>query len=117
ISAFVISAVYAGVAGALFGSFAGVASPDNFTFDESVAFLSMSVIGGNRSIVGAVIGAFVLTFLSEALRVFQALRLVIYGGILIFTVIYMPKGLYGLVEQGQKWFSRQFLAGRKDYSS
>jgi branched-chain amino acid transport system permease protein len=102
ISAFAISAVYAGVAGALFGSFAGVASPDNFTFDDSVAFLCMSVIGGNRSIAGAVIGAFVLTGLSEALRVFQALRLVIYGGILVFTVIYMPRGLYGLLEDGRQ---------------
>lgn len=105
--AFAISAVYAGVAGALFGSFAGVASPDNFTFDDSVAFLCMSVIGGNRSIGGAIIGAFVLTGLSEALRVFQAMRLVIYGGILIFTVIYMPRGLYGLVEDGHKWLHKR----------
>jgi len=96
ISAFVISAVYAGAAGALFGSFAGVASPDNFTFDDSVGFLCMSVIGGNRTILGAVIGAFVLTALSEALRVFQAYRLIIYGVILILTVIYMPNGLIGL---------------------
>ena len=96
ISAFVVSAVYAGAAGALFGSFAGVASPDNFTFDDSVGFLCMSVIGGNRTILGAVLGAFVLTVLSEALRVFQAYRLIIYGAILILTVIYMPNGLIGL---------------------
>ncbi len=96
VSAFVISAVYAGAAGALFGSFAGVASPDNFTFDDSVGFLCMSVVGGNRTILGAVVGAFVLTGLSEALRIFQAYRLVIYGAILILTVIYMPNGLIGL---------------------
>lgn len=107
ISAFVISAVYAGVAGALFGVFAGVASPDNFTFDDSVGFLAMSVVGGNRTIVGAIIGAFVLTILSEFLRVFQGLRLIIYGAILIFTVIYMPQGLYGLVER-----IRSYRAGR-----
>ncbi len=96
VSAFVISAVYAGAAGALFGSFAGVASPDNFTFDDSVGFLCMSVVGGNRTVLGAVVGAFVLTGLSEALRIFQAYRLVIYGAILILTVIYMPNGLIGL---------------------
>jgi branched-chain amino acid transport system permease protein len=96
VSAFVISAIYAGAAGALFGSFAGVASPDNFTFDDSVGFLCMSVVGGNRTILGAVVGAFVLTGLSEALRVFQAYRLIIYGAILILTVIYMPNGLIGL---------------------
>ena len=95
ISAFVVSAAYAGVAGALFGSFAGVASPDNFTFDDSVGFLCMSVVGGNRTVAVAVAGALALTVLSEALRVFQGFRLIIYGGILIFTVIFMPEGLAG----------------------
>lgn len=95
--AFIISAMYAGAAGALYGTFAGVASPDNFTFDDSVGFLCMSVIGGSRTIEGAIIGAFVLTFLSEALRAFQAYRLIIYGVILIFTVIYMPQGLAGII--------------------
>ncbi|MDR3588922.1 MAG: branched-chain amino acid ABC transporter permease [Negativicutes bacterium] len=107
VAAFVISAVYAGMAGALYGAFSGVASPDNFTFDDSVAFLCMSVIGGNRTIAGAIIGTFMLTGLSEILRALQAYRLVIYGGILIFTVIYMPQGLAGIMAGGNKW-----LAGR-----
>jgi len=97
-AAFVLSAIYAGMAGALYGVFSGVASPDNFTFDDSVAFLCMSVIGGNRSITGAIIGSFMLTGLSEALRALQAYRLIIFGGILIFTVIYMPQGLVGVVD-------------------
>jgi len=105
ISAFIISAMFAGFAGSLFGSFSGVTSPDNFTFDESVGFLCMSVIGGNRSIVGAVIGAFGLTAVSEALRVFQGFRLVIYGGILIFTVIFMPQGIIGLFKRIRGNFS------------
>ena len=109
IAAFVISAVYAGVAGAIYGSFGGVASPDNFTFDDSVGFLCMSVVGGNRTIGGAVAGAFILTFLSEALRTFQAYRLVIYGAILIFTVIYMPRGLAGLADA---YRSRRSKGGR-----
>ncbi len=111
VAAFVISAVYAGVAGGLYGVFSGVASPDNFTFDDSVAFLCMSVVGGNRTVAGAIIGTFVLTVLSEALRAFQAYRLIIYGGILIFTVIYMPDGLFGLISHRHKWFDAWF--GRK----
>ena len=109
--AFIISAIYAGLAGALYGTFSGVASPDNFTFDDSVGFLCMSVIGGNRTIAGAVIGAFMLTFLSEALRAFQAFRLVIYGAILIFTVIYMPQGLAGLFG---RWPAKLFGAGGRE---
>lgn len=96
VAAFVISAMFAGLAGVLFGSFSGVTSPDSFTFDESVAFLSMSVIGGNKTIAGGILGAFVLTILSEMLRAFQNVRLIIYGLILILTVIYMPNGLIGV---------------------
>jgi branched-chain amino acid transport system permease protein len=110
IAAFVISAVYAGMAGALYGAFSGVASPDNFTFDDSVAFLCMSVIGGNRTIAGAIIGTFMLTGLSEILRALQAYRLVIYGGILIFTVIYMPQGLAGIMASGNKWLAKRLAA-------
>ncbi|MCL4516572.1 MAG: branched-chain amino acid ABC transporter permease [Firmicutes bacterium] len=105
--AFVVSAAYAGIAGALYGSFAGVASPDNFTFEDSVGFLSMSVIGGNRTIYGALLGSFVLTVLSEALRVFQTYRLIIYGIILILTVIFVPQGLSGLARQGFVVFYRR----------
>lgn len=105
ISAFVISAIYAGIAGCLFGAYSGVASPDNFTFDDSVGFLCMSVVGGNNTIIGALIGSFVLTILSELLRVFQSLRLILYGLILIMTVIYMPKGLAGFIEPVRKWMA------------
>jgi len=97
IAAFVISAMFAGLAGGLMGSFAGVTSPDNFTFDDSVSFLCMSVIGGNTTVIGGIVGAFILTIISEALRFFQSLRLIIYGCILVFTVIYMPNGLAGVV--------------------
>lgn len=108
-AAFILSAAYAGIAGALYGVFSGVASPDNFTFDDSVAFLCMSVIGGSRTIVGAIVGSFVLTGMSEALRALHAYRLILYGGILIFTVIYMPQGLVGLAAT-----VRKALQGRAD---
>jgi branched-chain amino acid transport system permease protein len=105
VAAFIIAAVFAGVAGAIFGAFAGVVSPDNFTFDDSVAFLCMSVVGGNRTVGGAIAGAFILTILSEALRPFQTFRLIIYGAILISTVIFAPQGLAGIASwpKGAGW--------------
>lgn len=106
IAAFVISAMFAGLAGGVFGSFSGVTSPDNFTFDDSVAFLCMSVIGGNRTILGGVFGALLLTVISEFLRVFQGTRLIIFGLILVFTVIYMPNGLIGVANQVMKRFKK-----------
>ena len=102
IAAFMISAGYAGAAGAIYGSFSGVASPDNFTFDDSVAFLCMSVIGGNRTVGGALVGTVTLVVLNELLRAFQAYRLIVYGLILILTVIYMPQGLADLFFRKKK---------------
>lgn len=96
VAAFAIGAAYAGIAGSIFGSFSGVASPDGFTFDDSVGFLCMSVIGGNRSIYGAVIGSVTLTLLSELLRFMQSYRLIVYGAILLLTAIFMPQGLSGV---------------------
>lgn len=96
VAAFALAAAFAGIAGALYGPFAGVASPDNFTFDDSVGFLCMSVVGGNRSVYGAIAGALALTLFSEALRFLQQLRLIVYGAILLTTVIFMPNGLAGL---------------------
>lgn len=55
----------------------------------------MSVVGGNRTVWGAVVGAFVLTVLSELLRAFQSYRLIIYGVILICTVVFLPQGITG----------------------
>ncbi len=106
VAAFAISAAYAGVAGAIYGSFAGVASPDNFTFDDSVAFLCMSVVGGNRSVWGALVGTVALTFFSEALRFLQSYRLILYGVILLSTAIFMPQGLSGLGPLAGAWLSR-----------
>lgn len=97
VAAFAISAAYAGLAGALYGPFTSVASPDTFTFEDSVGYLCMSVVGGNRTVWGAVVGAFVLTVLSELLRAFQSYRLIIYGAILICTVVFLPQGITGLV--------------------
>lgn len=110
VAAFALAAAFAGIAGALYGPFAGVVSPDNFTFDDSVGFLCMSVVGGNRTIYGAIAGAFALTLFSEALRFLQEFRLIVYGAILLFTVIFMPNGFSGLTPALDQMFRR--LASR-----
>jgi len=111
--AFAVSAAYAGIAGALYGPFSGVASPDTFTFESSVGFLCMSVIGGNRTVYGALVGALALTVFSEALRFLEAYRLIVYGAILLSTVVFMPQGLLTLAlapaARRSRWLGRQAL--------
>ena len=67
--AFALSSVYAGVAGALYSHLFGYISPDAFDFRVSVEIVAMLLVGGTGSTIGAAIGAIVVTFLPEVLRV------------------------------------------------
>ena len=98
IYAFAISAVLGGLAGGLFaGGFAYV-SPDQFSFAESVQFLTMSLLGGVASPIGSAIGTGLLILIPEWLRFLKAvpgLYLAIYGLSVILIIRYMPDGIWG----------------------
>jgi branched-chain amino acid transport system permease protein len=66
--AFSLGATFGGLAGSLFGSFQGFVSPESFSLMESIAVLTMVVLGGMGNIAGAVIGAIILSALPEVLR-------------------------------------------------
>lgn len=97
IIAFVLSAVVAGFGGSLYAHLVTFVSPDSFTFDVTAQLLSMVVIGGIGTTGGPVLGAFVLTFLPEMLRVSKAYYMLIYGFGLAALIIFLPMGLMGLV--------------------
>ena len=92
---FVLSAVYAGVAGTLYAHHLTFVAPSSFGFHFSVQLLTMVVLGGMASIWGAVAGAFFLTSLPEFLRMFEEIDILIYGGLLIACMMFMPDGLAG----------------------
>lgn len=92
---FVLSAVYAGVAGFLYAHYLGFVAPSSFGFHVSVQLIVMVVLGGMASVWGAVAGAFFLTALPEFLRVFENVETLIYGGILVLCMMFMPRGLAG----------------------
>jgi branched-chain amino acid transport system permease protein len=98
--AFALSAVLGGLAGGLFaGGFAYV-SPDQFSFAESVVFLTMSLLGGVASPIGSAIGTGLLILIPEWLRFLKSvpgLYLAIYGLSVILIVRYMPDGIWGFV--------------------
>jgi branched-chain amino acid transport system permease protein len=101
VSAFVLAAFFAGVAGALFAHTlgAGTASrPEEFNFMKSFEAVIMVVLGGMGSISGATLAATVLTLLTEALRSVQDYRLISYALLLIVVMIVRPKGLFGTRE-------------------
>jgi branched-chain amino acid transport system permease protein len=94
--AFVIGTACAGIAGALYAHYVTYINPDSFQFHVSVEMVTMVVIGGLGSVPGSLIGALVIILLPEYLRGLADYRLVVYGGLLIGFMMYLPGGLADL---------------------
>jgi branched-chain amino acid transport system permease protein len=101
VAAFAISAVYAGVAGAMFTLFQSFVNPEVFSFGQIVLLLSMIVVGGLGSIPGALIGVGLLGLLPEVMRTTMREFLVWqefgYGVILVLVIMFMPRGIWGMI--------------------
>jgi branched-chain amino acid transport system permease protein len=95
--AFAISAFYTGVAGGLFAYLITYLSPDAFTIELSVDFIAMIVIGGMGSILGSIIGAVILTGMQQVLAGLLDLQILIFGLSLIVFMIFMPRGITGMI--------------------
>ncbi|WP_242393745.1 branched-chain amino acid ABC transporter permease [Anaeromyxobacter oryzisoli] len=98
VRAFVISAAYAGLAGALISHAILLATPRMFTFVRSIEVVVMVVLGGLGSITGSVVAAALLTVALELLREFQAYRMVVYALLLIALMLLRPQGIFGTRE-------------------
>ena len=98
VQVFVLSAVYAAVAGVLYGHSVTFISPQTSDLMFSVRMLTMIVVGGMGHLWGGVIGAALLTLLPEALSAFQDYEMVIYGCILLAMAMFLPDGLMGAFE-------------------
>lgn len=98
VTAFFISAVLAGCAGSLYADLSSFISPDVFVFDVSAQVLSMVLIGGIGTTWGPVLGAVVLTFLPEMLRVSKSYYQLIYGAGIAAMIIFFPGGLLGMAK-------------------
>jgi branched-chain amino acid transport system permease protein len=90
---FALSAVISSVAGSLYAHTMTFVSPASFGFNFSVELLTMVVIGGLGSIYGSFLGAALLTLLPEFLRAAHDYDIIIYGGMLMLMVMFMPGGL------------------------
>jgi len=90
---FVLSAVLASLAGSLFAHYAGFITPDEAGFIHSIQLVTMVVLGGMASTFGAVAGAAILTVLPQLLTVFHDYEHLVFGAVLIGTMIFMRRGL------------------------
>lgn len=97
-TAFTLSAVFAGVAGALYGPLNTVISPDVYSFDVSVIVLVSLLLGGSGIIPGAILGTILIVLLPEWLRFLNEYYMMIYGAGIVLLMVFMPQGLMGLLE-------------------
>ena len=111
IFAFVVSTAMAGLAGSLYAHFLLFITPYDFGFPLSIQILTLAVLGGLGTIHGPVLGAVILTILPEYLRFIQDYRMLTYGLLLVFVMLYQPQGLFG-----HKSFIMRHLKPRKKSS-
>jgi branched-chain amino acid transport system permease protein len=90
---FVISAVYAAVAGAYLALFDALVTPATAGFLRSIEFVTMAVLGGLGSILGSLVGAAVLVVLPQLLTVFHDYEHIALGLIMIVFMIFLPAGI------------------------
>jgi branched-chain amino acid transport system permease protein len=99
IMAFALSAGYAGFGGWLFAHGGShYISPDTFSFEQSVILLVMTVLGGNGSAIGSIVGGTLLTLLPEVLRFLKDSYMMVYAAGIVLIMIFMPRGIAGLVK-------------------
>jgi branched-chain amino acid transport system permease protein len=99
--AFMIGAVYAGLAGCLYASSIRFISPDSFSGTQAILLMTMLIVGGMGSIAGSISGAIALTILPEALRFLGQWYLVLYGLGVIAVIVLTPGGLASVASQVQ----------------
>ncbi len=100
--AFAISAFYTGVAGGLYAHAMGFINPESFDLRLSITFLAMVVVGGLGSILGAHLGAVLMTLLPLSLTAVRNVPEIIYGAIMILVILFEPLGLRG------RWLKLKF---------
>ena len=96
--AFTLSAFFAGVAGSIYAHHIGALQPSLASFNRSVEFVAIVVLGGMGSLTGSVLAAMLLLSLPEALRAFSEYRMLLYSVALVLIMIFKPGGLFGNYE-------------------
>jgi branched-chain amino acid transport system permease protein len=92
---FAIGNALASFAGGLYGYYTGYIDPGYLSINQSMEVLAMVLLGGQGTLTGPIVGSFVLTALPHVIDLRAEARAILYGAILIFTILVMPRGVVG----------------------
>jgi branched-chain amino acid transport system permease protein len=95
LAAFTVGNIIAAITGGLYAFYLGSIEPGFLSIDQSLAIVAMVLLGGRGAVAAPVIGALVLTALPHMIHLGAELRSIVYGSILILTILLMPQGIYG----------------------
>jgi len=123
--AFVIASGFAGLAGALQAHYIGTINPNSFDVELMVFVLTWAIVGGTATFYGPILGCVALTVLNEivlrelnglakdtifAALDFDQMRPLLYGLIMILSILFLPNGLESLVQRLARWWARRWRA-------
>lgn len=97
LAAFAVGNIIAAFTGSLYAFFLGSIDPGFLSIDHSLAIVTMVLLGGRGAVAAPIIGALVLTALPHMIHLGAEMRSIVYGAILIFTILLMPQGIYGTI--------------------
>jgi branched-chain amino acid transport system permease protein len=102
VTAFVIGAFFAGIAGALYAHHKQTLTPTQFDFMKSIDIVVMVILGGMGRTGGVILAAIILTWLPELLRGFADYRMILYSLLIISLMLLRPQGLFTLTFKRKK---------------
>jgi len=97
VTAFTVEGFYGGLGGALYAHLVGFISPETFTLQQSVLFLTMVLLGGSGNLWGPIIGSVLISIMFEVLQPLGQAQMAIYGAIIMGVMLFMPRGIWGAV--------------------
>jgi branched-chain amino acid transport system permease protein len=100
----IISCFVAGIVGAFYAHYILTITPAIFGIAYTIQIMAMSLFGGKATLLGPLAGAIVLIFLGESFRFLENYRMIIYGLVIIGTVMLFPEGLSGIAKQAGRGF-------------
>jgi len=105
--AFAAACFFAGVSGAVYGSFNTFLHPESFTVLQSIETVSFVIIGGSLSVWGPILGVFVVKGIAMAVRGLGAYEVIVAGMMMILVMIFIPEGLSGLPARFRRALGRR----------
>lgn len=110
---FVLSAIFAGLGGALYAHYVSFVSPDTFSVALSIMLVIMVAVGGVNSLWGAVLGAVFITVLPSMLGAYRQYAMLVYGVVLVLALMFMPNGIAGVFENIARRIADRWALSRR----